>query len=57
LLENIYGVDIDKTCYLWLNNRDKVDGYVFKEIVPNAEWFDVLLKHNEFMNKKEKERN
>ena len=39
------GIKVDKTAYLHL----KKDGYVFKEIETNAEWFDILLLHNKFM--------
>lgn len=44
------GIKIDKTAYLHL----KKDGYVFKEIETNAEWFDILLLHNKFMRRKDK---
>ena len=39
------GIAIDDTYYLHI----KKDGFVFKPIIRNAEWFDILLRHNKFM--------
>ena len=43
-----YGINIDECWYLQL----KKDGYVFKPIVRNERWFDILLEHNKFMKEK-----
>lgn len=45
---NLYGIKIDK-CYAL---HIKKDSYIFKEIEPNSEWFEILLKHSEFMRRK-----
>lgn len=42
---DLNGVEIADTYYLHIRK----DGYTFKAIERNAEWFDVLLKHNKFM--------
>ena len=39
------GIKIDDTYYLHI----KKDGFTFKPISRNCEWFDILLKHNQFM--------
>lgn len=44
------GIAVDVFMVLHL----KKDGYVYKEIKPNYEWFNLLVEHNKFMNKKEK---
>ena len=44
----LYGINIEDTCYLHI----KKDGYVFKPIKRNVEWFDILLEHNKFMRSK-----
>ena len=43
-----YDIDIDDTYYLHI----KKDGYVFKPIKRDVEWFDILLKHNQKMKEK-----
>lgn len=43
-----YNIDIDDTYYLHI----KKDGYVFKPIKRDVEWFDILLKHNQKMKEK-----
>lgn len=43
-----YGIEIDEHWYLHL----KKDGYVFKPLKPDAEWFDLLLTHNKKMKEK-----
>lgn len=43
-----YGITIDECWYLHI----KKDGYVFKPIVRNKRWFDILLEHNKFMREK-----
>lgn len=43
-----YNIKIDECYYLHI----KKDGYVFKPITRNSEWFDILLKHNKFMGEK-----
>lgn len=43
-----YGIEIDDTYYLHI----KKDGYVFKPIIRDAEWFDILLRHNQKMKEK-----
>ena len=40
-----YGIHIDEFYYLHI----KKDGYVFKPIKRNSEWFDILLEHNKYM--------
>lgn len=42
------GISVDDTWYLHI----KKDGYVFKPIKRDAEWFDLLLKHNKKMKEK-----
>ena len=44
----LYGIKIDK-CYAL---HIKKGSYIFKEIEPNSEWFEILLKHNKFMRRK-----
>lgn len=43
-----YDIDIDDTYYLHI----KKDGYVFKPIKRDVEWFDILLKHNQKIKEK-----
>lgn len=43
-----YDIGIDDTYYLHI----KKDGYVFKPIKRDVEWFDILLKHNQKMKEK-----
>lgn len=45
LIEKIINLKVDKCMALHL----KKDGYSYKEIMPNYEWFEILLKHNNFM--------
>lgn len=47
-----YNIEIDETWYLHLTNKDKNDGYVFKQIDRDEEWFEILLKHNKKMKEK-----
>ena len=44
----LYGIEIEECYYLHV----KKDGYVFKPIKRNVEWFDILLKHNKFIKEK-----
>lgn len=48
LCKYIYGIEIDECYYLHL----KKDGYVFKPIKTNPQWFDILWEHNKFMKEK-----
>lgn len=41
-------IEIDECYYLHV----KKDGYVFKPIKRNPEWFNILLEHNKFMREK-----
>ena len=43
-----YEIHIDDTYYLHI----KKDGYVFKPIKRDVEWFDILLRHNKKMKEK-----
>lgn len=43
-----YNINIDDTYYLHI----KKDSYVFKPIKRDAEWFDLLLRHNQKMKEK-----
>ena len=43
-----HNINIDECWYLHI----KKDGYVFKPIVRNERWFDILLEHNKFMKEK-----
>ena len=43
-----YDIDIEDTYYLHI----KKDGYVFKPIKRDVEWFDILLKHKQKMKEK-----
>ena len=45
---DLYKIKIDECWYLHL----KKDGYVFKPIATDSEWFDILLKHNKKMKEK-----
>lgn len=45
------GINIDECWYLHIRK----DGYTFKQISRNPQWFDLLLQHNKFMNEKYKE--
>lgn len=47
---HLHGIEIDECWYLHV----KKDGYVFKKITRNPQWFDLLLQHNKFMNTKYK---
>lgn len=49
LLER-YGIQVDECYYLHI----KKDGFVFKAIEPDDEWFDLLLKHDKKMKEKRK---
>lgn len=44
----LYGIEIQE-CYCL---HIKKDGFVFKPIKRNAEWFDILLRHNQIMKEK-----
>ena len=44
----LYNINIDECYYLHV----KKDGYVFKPIIRNERWFDILLEHNKFMEEK-----
>ena len=44
-LANINGISVDECWFLHI----KKDGYVFKPITKDSEWFDLLLKHNQKM--------
>ncbi len=44
----LYKINIDECYYLHI----KKDGYVFKPIIRNERWFDILLEHNKFMEEK-----
>ena len=46
----LYGIAVDECCYLHI----KKDGFVFKPIETDGEWFDLLLKHNKKMKEKRK---
>lgn len=48
LIEKCLGIKVDRFMVLHL----KKDGYVYKAIEPNQEWFDLLKKHNKFMRSK-----
>ena len=50
LLYHCLGIKVDKFMVLHL----KKQGYNYKEITPNYEWFNLLKAHNYYMNKKEK---
>ena len=45
---DLYGIVIDECFYLHI----KKDSYVFKPIKTDAEWFDLLLRHNKKMKEK-----
>lgn len=45
------GINIDECWYLHIRK----DGYTFKQISRNPQWFDLLLQHHKFMNEKYKE--
>lgn len=45
---DFYGIAIDDCYYLHI----KKDSYVFKLIKTDAEWFDILLRHNQKMKEK-----
>lgn len=47
-LANLYGIKIDRFMYLHL----KKDGWVFKDIVLDPTWFNLLLLHNKKMKEK-----
>lgn len=47
-LANINGIRVDECWFLHI----KKDGYVFKPITKDSEWFDLLLKHNQKMKEK-----
>ena len=47
---SLYGINIDECWYLHV----KKDGYVFKPIKRDPEWFDILLKHCNKMREKYK---
>ena len=47
-LANLYGIEIDRFMYLHL----KKDGWVFKDIVLDPTWFNLLLLHNKKMKEK-----
>ena len=49
LLER-YDIKVDECYYLHI----KKDGFVFKAIEPDDEWFDLLLKHDKKMKEKRK---
>lgn len=48
LVEKTTDLKVDKCMVLHL----KKDSYSYREITPNYEWFDILLKHNKFMGEK-----
>lgn len=50
LVYHILGIKVEQFMVLQI----KKNGYVFKEIKPNYEWFNILKLHNAYMNKKEK---
>lgn len=45
---DLYGIAIDECYYLHI----KKDGYVFKPIKTDSEWFELLLRHNQKMKEK-----
>lgn len=45
---DLYGIAIDECYYLHI----KKDSYVFKPIKTDAEWFELLLRHNQKMKEK-----
>jgi ATP-dependent exoDNAse (exonuclease V) beta subunit len=45
-----YGINVDECYYLHI----KKDGFVFKPIETDSEWFDLLLRHNKKMKEKRK---
>jgi ATP-dependent exoDNAse (exonuclease V) beta subunit len=47
-LAKINGIAVDESWFLHV----KKDGYVFKPITKDSEWFDILLKHNQKMKEK-----
>lgn len=47
-LAKLYGIKIDRFMYLHL----KKDGWVFKDILLDPTWFDILLQHNKKMKEK-----
>jgi hypothetical protein len=47
-LAKINGITVDECWFLHI----KKDGYVFKPIIKDSEWFDILLKHNKKMKEK-----